>query len=258
MLSLLKKIVLISFCVLFSITSPFAAFAETPSDRETLYQGSTIEALLAGNYEGTADVKKIKSQGNVGLGTFAGLDGEMIILDGVVYKAAKTGKVTAENDNAQSPFYTVTFFEADITKKTAARGMDLDSLRTMLDGMRKRNDLPYAIVISGKFQSVKVRSVGPYKPPFPILSEALKEQSVFDYHEISGRLVGFWMPAFMGNTNAAGYHLHFLSDDCQKGGHVLGVVLNEAEINLDETPSFHIEFAPYPTKPLETPDSYKS
>jgi len=254
----MKKTVLILSFFLFFITFPFSAFADPQPNRETLYQGSTIEALLAGNYESVASVKKIKSQGNVGLGTFTGLDGEMIILDGVVYKAAKTGKVTVENDNVQSTFYAVTSFEADITKKIGTDGMDFDLLRTKLDGLRKRNDLPYAIVIKGKFQSIKVRSVGPYQPPFPLLSDALKEQSVFEYHEISGRLVGFWMPAYMGNTNAAGYHLHFLSDDCQKGGHVLDLILNEAEISIDETPILHIEFAPYPTKPLEKPDSYKS
>jgi acetolactate decarboxylase len=60
----------------------------------------------------------------------------------------------------------------------------------------------------------------------------------------------------MGNTNASGYHLHFLSDDCKKGGHVLGLVIKEAEICLDETPILNIEFSPYPTKPLEIPDSY--
>ena len=39
-----------------------------------------METFLAGNYEGVASVGKIRSLGNVGLGTFAGLDGEMIIL----------------------------------------------------------------------------------------------------------------------------------------------------------------------------------
>lgn len=254
----MKKIILISCSVLFFLASPFASSAATKPDSETLYQGSTIEALLAGNYQGVASVEKIKSLGDVGLGTFTGLDGEMIILDGVVYKAAKTGKVTVENDNVQSPFYAVTSFEADITKKIESCSMDIDLLRTKLDELRKRDDLPYAIVIKVKLQSIKVRSVGPYQQPFPLLSEAIKEQSVFDYREISGRLVGFWIPAYMGNTNAAGYHLHFLSDDCQKGGHVLDLTLNEAEISMDETPVLHIEFAPYPTKPLNKPDSYKS
>jgi len=246
-------------CICFSFSMLSSACANTLTGRETIYQGATMEALLAGNYGGVADVEKIKSQGDVGLGTFEGLDGEMIILDGKVYKAAKTGKVTEEGDKAQSPFYAVTVFDADITKKIRNNGgMGLDQLKAELDKLRPRNDLPYAVVIKGKFKSIKVRSVGPYQPPFPLLSDALKEQQVFDYKNISGRLVGFWMPAYIGNTNAAGYHLHFLSDDCKKGGHVLGLIINEAEISLDETPDLQIEFSPYPTKPLEKPDSYKS
>ncbi len=254
----MKKMVFI-LCLCFSFSILPSAFANKLTDRETIYQGATMEALLAGNYSGVADVEKIKSQGNVGLGTFNGLDGEMIILDGKVYKAAKTGKVTEEGDKAGSPFYAVTIFDTDITKKIKDRdGMKLDSLKAEIDKLRTRNDLPYAVVIQGNFESIKVRSVGPYQPPFPLLSDAVKEQQVFDYKNIPGRLVGFWMPAYIGNTNAAGYHLHFLSDDCKKGGHVLDLIINEAEISLDETLNLQIEFSPYPTKPLEKPDSYKS
>lgn len=251
----MKKIVVL-LCFILLISS--SAFASHVIDRETLYQGSTIEALLAGNYDGVGTVKKIKSQGNMGLGTFAGLDGEMIVFDGKVYRAGKDGKVTVENDNVQSPFYAVTYFDADITKYNKDTTLTFDLLKKELDQLRTRNDLPYAIIIQGKFKGIKVRSVGPYNPPFPLLSQAVKEQSVFDYAEVSGRLVGFWLPAYMGNTNAAGYHLHFISEDFQKGGHVLDLVITDGEISLDETPSFHLEFSPYPTKPLEKADSYKS
>ena len=250
------KKTIVMLCLILSIGS--VAFANPTMDRDTLYQGSTIEALLAGNYAGVTTVKKIKSEGNTGLGTFAKLDGEMIILDGNVYKVAKDGKVTLQDDNVQSPFYAVTSFDSDITKKITKNDLTLELLKKEMDQLRTRNDLPYAIIIKGKFKAIKVRSVGPYEPPFPLLSEAVKEQSVFEYTEVSGRLVGFWLPSYMGNTNAAGYHLHFLSDDLQKGGHVLDLVISNGEISLDETPSFHIEFAPYPTKPLEKPDSYKS
>lgn len=242
----------------FIVLGSSLALANPAVDKETIYQGATIEALLAGNYDGVATVGKIKQQGTMGLGTFAGLDGEMIVLDGKVYKAAKDGKVTVENDNVQTPFYAVKYFSADITKKIEATELSLDLLKKELDQLRKRNDLPYAIIIKGNFKSIKVRSVGPYEPPYPLLSTAVSEQSVFEYSNVSGRLVGFWLPAYMGNTNAAGYHLHFLSDDAQKGGHVLNLVLTDAQIGLDEIPKMHIEFSPYPTKPLEKPDSYKS
>ena len=39
---------------------------------------------------------------------------------------------------------------------------------------------------------------------------------------------------------------------------MLDLTLNEAEIGMDETPILRIEYASYPTKPLEKPDSYKS
>jgi len=249
----MKKVLLLG-CLLLLVAS--AGFANPATDKETLYQGSTIEALLAGNYDGVATVKKIKTKGDMGLGTFAGLDGEMIVLDGKVYKASKSGKVTVEGDSVQSPFYAVTYFDADITKKIAAPNMSLQLLKQELDKLRPRNDLPYAIIIKGKFKTIKMRSVGPYQEPFPLLSDALKEQNVFDYAELSGRLVGFWLPSYMGNTNAAGYHLHFLSDDRLKGGHVLDLILTDAEISLDETANLHIEFSPYPTRPLEKVDSY--
>ena len=251
----MKRIVL---AVVLNLIFCTTALANQAANRETLYQGSTIEALLAGNYDGVADVKMIKEQGDMGLGTFTGLDGEMIVLDGKVYKAAKDGKVTLEKDNMQTPFYAVTFFDADKTQKLTSQGFSIETLRAELDKLRPRNDLPYAIIIKGSFSMVKVRSVGPYPEPYPLLSEAVADQNVIEHTALPGRLVGFWMPSYMGNANAAGYHLHFLSDDCQKGGHVLALAVNDVEVYLDETPNMHIGFSPYPTRPLPAPDSYKA
>jgi acetolactate decarboxylase len=117
--------------------------------------------------------------------------------------------------------------------------------------------LPYAIRIKCKAKTIKVRSVGPYKKPYPLLSDAIKEQAVFEYTDVTGTMVGFWMPDFLGNANAANYHLHFISDDRTKGGHVLDVVLTNADMELDETPGYNIIFAPYKTTPLSVKDTYK-
>lgn len=247
----MKKI-MIGCCLVFAFCSVGVA-APSP-----IYQGSTIEALLAGNYDGVATVQDIKAKGDMGLGTFAGLDGEMIVLDGKVYKAAKTGKVTMEADSVQSPFYAVTRFEAIIGKQLQGVDLDYGSLKQELDGLRRRSDVPYAIVIQGTFKAIQVRSVGPYEKPFPLLAAAVQEQSVFEYANVSGCLVGFWLPGYLGNANAAGYHLHFLADDRQTGGHVLNLRLTDGKIGLDEKNRLEIEFAPYQTIPLETADRYQS
>ena len=46
-----------------------------------------LQGLTLGDYHGSVSVKELKRKGDIGLGTFDGLDGEMIMLDGSVYKA---------------------------------------------------------------------------------------------------------------------------------------------------------------------------
>ncbi|MEI6519784.1 MAG: acetolactate decarboxylase [bacterium] len=238
------------------LSALLCGYPQQAIDKETLYQGSTIEALLAGNYDSVDIVKNIKTKGNIGLGTFERLDGEMIIIDGKIYRVAKTGAVTEEADNAGSPFYAITTFDSDV-KGSLNIDTTIIDLKKYIDGLRPRSDLPYAIRIKCKAKSIKVRSVGPYKKPYPLLSDAIKEQATFDYTDVNGTMVGFWMPDFLGNANAANYHLHFISDDRTKGGHVLDVVLTSAEVELDETPGYNITFAPYKTMPLLVKDTYK-
>ena|SRR5712672_1092462 len=60
----------------------------------TLFQVSISGALVAGVYDQEVSVKSILEHGDFGLGTFANLDGEMIVLDGRVYQVQGTGRVS--------------------------------------------------------------------------------------------------------------------------------------------------------------------
>jgi acetolactate decarboxylase len=58
----------------------------------TLFQVSISGALVAGVYDREVSAKSILEHGDFGLGTFANLDGEMVILDGQVYQVQGTGR----------------------------------------------------------------------------------------------------------------------------------------------------------------------
>ncbi len=61
----------------------------------------------------------------------------------------------------------------------------------------------------------------PHTPCRPLAAVA-REQAVFELEEQEGSLIGFWSPPFMGSAvTVPGFHLHFLSADRQRGGHVL-------------------------------------
>ncbi len=59
-------------------------------DHHTLYQVSTAGALVEGVYQGAVTVGMVREHGDFGLGTFEDLDGEMIVLDGHVYRVSST------------------------------------------------------------------------------------------------------------------------------------------------------------------------
>ena len=66
---------------------------------DSMYQVSLMQAFMHGEYDGVITVGDLKKHGDIGLGTFEGVNGEMIILDGVVYQAAADGSINVMNDN---------------------------------------------------------------------------------------------------------------------------------------------------------------
>jgi len=85
----------------------------------------------------------------------------------------------------------------------------------------------------GKFDYLKVRSVPAQKRPYRLLAEAVKGQTIFEHQAITGTLVGFWSPAFIGQAGVPGYHFHFISADKSFGGHVLDLRFKVLDIQLD-------------------------
>jgi hypothetical protein len=72
--------------------------------RHALYQVSTATALVEGIYEGAVQVSTLRNHGDLGLGTFEGLDGEMVIVDGHFFQVRGDGSVREVRDNVLNPF----------------------------------------------------------------------------------------------------------------------------------------------------------
>lgn len=210
--------------------------------RDALYQLSTIDSLLAGNYDGFQSIGILKENGDLGIGTFDELDGELVMIDKKVYKVKDTGVVEEVGDTIKTPFAAVTFLDKDISKKLI-NITNYDSLKRELDNLIEYKNSFYAFRIDGTFNDVNVRSVPKQKKPYPILSEVTKNQPTFKYNHVKGSLVGFWCPEYVGGINVPGYHLHFISDDRISGGHLLDMSFDEASVYADITNSFNMELS---------------
>jgi acetolactate decarboxylase len=210
----------------------------------TLYQISTSSALVEGVYSDSIPSSVLLEHGDFGLGTFEDLDGEMVILDGQIYQVAD--RVRHRSDDFLVPFAAITHFRAkssfEIDNVACLKGIEL-----ACDQRRISDNLFYALRLDGIFETIHARAVhtGPQNTR---LLDAAKTQSEFHFENIEGTVVGFWSPCYSSSFSIPGYHLHFISKDRTKGGHVLdcttrklkaGIqVLSEYDIRLPDSGPF--------------------
>ncbi len=215
--------------------------ADGNEDTDTLFQVSTLNALMLGDYNGSITVDELLQQGDVGLGTFDTLDGEMIVVNGVVYQAKADGCVVKPDGNVTVPFAAVTNFESDIAL-TLSDIEDIEALKSALTETVLENNVNifYMVKITGVFDSVHVRSVPAQQKPYKPLSEVAESQTEFKYDDISGTLIALYCPDYVNGINLYGWHVHFISSDGTKGGHVLDVAFKSAEANIDITGAYKL------------------
>jgi acetolactate decarboxylase len=218
------------------VTDAVAAFLDKPV--HTLFQVSTSRSLVAGKYGGVITCEKLLAHGDFGLGTFAGLDGEMIVVDGHVFRIEGSGKISEALPGDEAPFATVTRFEPTVDEPLEAT-RSFDDLKSHLDKFRRSDNLFYAIRIDGPFDYIKTRAVCAPKPGATLL-DAAKAQHEFEFTGSNGTLVGIYSPSFSGAVSVPGYHIHYLSDDRTQGGHLLQIQTGRVRLRVQELEDFHI------------------
>lgn len=211
--------------------------ANADDNKDTIYQVSTIGALMEGAYDGAVSFGELAQHGDFGIGTFDSLDGEMVALDGGFYGVGADGKAYPVAEAVKTPFAAVTFFEADKIIRLG-KPMSYGELTQHLDTLLPTRNIFYAIKLEGTFKYVKTRSVPRQAKPYPPLLEVTKNQSVFEFHNVEGTVVGFWFPQYMGKVNLPGYHLHFITKDRTGGGHILDCEPVNVVVEIDDTRDF--------------------
>ena len=207
-------------------------------DHATLFQISTGTALVEGVHDKATTVGDLRSHGDFGLGTFEGLDGEMVVLDGHFYQAHVDGRITEAPDGAAVPFAVVTNFSPQHRASLSAIG-SIDALTAALDRLRRSQNLFFAVRLDGTFAELHLR-VACKVPPGTPLVEAAHRQAEFQLAGERGTIVGFWSPAYTRMVSVAGWHFHFLSADRRKGGHVLGCKADHLDAEVQDLDDFRL------------------
>jgi len=220
--------------------------ADLHEEREphVLFQASTIGALLDGAFEGDLSFAELAEHGDLGLGTLNHLDGEMVAIDGEFFRADVDGNVSRVPPEERTPFAVVTRFEPTVDERLPAQELTHDELLARLDALLPAAVSSAAIRLDGRFDLVRARSVPRQEPPYRLLTEVVADQHVFELAEIEGTMLGFRFPAYVEGIEVGGYHLHFISADRSRGGHVLDSRSRGLCARIDPSNDLHVELPP--------------
>ncbi len=227
------------FCVFFLFAAAVPGYAQVSEATDTLFQVSTVTGLEHGIFYPVVTVGEVKKHGNVGIGAFEAMDGELILIDGDSFNAMYDGKVIPVNDQTPITYSAVAFFKANRTIPLQ-NVASYELLRQNIEKLLPNRNIFYVFKIYGTFSYLKVRSTAKQEKPYPGVAVVVKNQSVFEFTNVKGMLVGFRCPAYIQGIYAPGFHLHFISDDRQMGGHLLEANLAEGTGQIGYLTQMHL------------------
>lgn len=222
--------------------SEVAEKIEVPLERhDTFYQYSIWWAFVNKIFEGDLTAKELKSKGDIGLGSYNLLDGELIMLDGVLYQASEDGKVHTPEDDKKVVYANAAFFNKD-DSYNLPKVESYDELRAFINEKLPSKNFFYAFKIHGEFSTMKCGGLHKQEPPFEKgLDVLIPERPIFERENFKGTMVGFYCPTFIGNINVAGYHLHFVSDDKEFAGHVMEFEAENLTLEIDQLDKYQFD-----------------
>lgn len=202
-----------------------------------LVQVGTYGYLTQPDFTGIMPIEDVVRGQTMGLGTFENLDGELVMLGGVVYQVRPDGTPRVADLSTRTPFLQAIRFRPQRSVPVPPGTPCADLPRLITQAAEKENGL-IAVRVRGTFSNLTTRSVSADPPPFQPLSQTIAEQTVFELPQRKAALVGFWQGRDALGIGQDGLHLHALTADKRAGGHVLSCTAGaDVQLSVQPVPS---------------------
>lgn len=210
-----------------------------PRAGKSIQQFSFVDALVAGLLDGAFPASEVSAHGDFGVGCGDALDGELVLIDGVMHVCRGDGSVALVEPTELLPFAEVVHFKPTSTTILPA-GLGERDFDALVEALVPSQNLFYAIRVDGDFSRMTVREATRQQRPFPGLADAVKTQHENTVEGTSGSMVGFKGPDVFQGLSVADFHLHYIDDARQFGGHVLDFELSGGTLFVEAYSSFTV------------------
>lgn len=198
-----------------------------------IWQNMPSMAFMKGLYQGITTIKEARKHGNFGVGQFAALDGELIVTGGLFYRATSDGKVRLADDADELCFAQLCFYNPEQEPRTVPANSTLATFESFLQSVYPFDNAFCAFRITGTFAEVVPTSPPKLQEPYPPFAQAKTLRKSFPQSNSQGTMVGYYSPPFAAGVGVPGFHFHFISRDCQSGGHVEEFTLADGSVNAE-------------------------
>lgn len=213
------------------LTLPLWLASGCQSISGVVFQVSTPEHVERGKVRGSTTLSQLKSFGDMGIGTFDRQEGELILINGDFYRITFTGDVKIPSATNTTPYAVVTRFEPNVDRSIPGP-MTLQQLERHLDQLVPNRETYCVFYIRGNFRNLRARSQRA-SPGGPRPTPLQQRQSIFEFTDEYGTLVGIRPPTYLESTNEPGYQFTFLNEERNGGGRVLDLFITEGRIRAD-------------------------
>ncbi|KAN0104176.1 alpha-acetolactate decarboxylase [Hyaloscypha variabilis] len=202
-----------------------------------------MSALMSGlaSPASSIPVSELLTHGDFGVGTFEGMDGEMVVVDSKAYQFRGDGSTHEVSPDQLAPFAMVSRFVPQLTKtiKTQTKAALQGEIESTLPDAKNAFVL---FKVHGKFDRIKIRAIHAQSYPGQPLPQLTEGQMIKEFHSVKGTIVGLRSPGWSVGVSVVGVHAHFINEDRKSGGHILELSTEEdVLLELAVSDSFHLQ-----------------
>lgn len=215
--------------------------AGAQSASNTVWQLSPYALLARGHFGGVVTAGEVLRHGDTGVGAADSLNGEIAVLNGSVYQFMPGGHVARPAPSLRIPFAIVASWTPGDSMPIPSRTQFTAPLFPGADAGLPTTNAFYALRLTGTWSVVRARTFRKqtrFGPITPVMEDT------FTLRNVSGTMVGFREPSYVDSLSVPNWHLHFVTADGSRGGHVRGFTASDVKLYYSPRPNFTVHMPP--------------
>jgi acetolactate decarboxylase len=225
----MKHILVITLVLVFVVEG-----CKQPQTSEVRVAGAMRNVMMRGDLTSTIDLDSVAKTGLYGIGPADSLQGEILLLDGKIYKSVVRPDSSIEValvTEARAPFFVYSNVPSWFERQIPDTVQTLQQVDSFLESISKQTDKPFAFKLAGVVDEAYLHVVNvPGNKRITSPADVNGSQVSARLSKSDATLVGFFSKSHQGvfTHHNSHIHVHLITQDRSTMGHLDSLTLSRA------------------------------